>query len=286
VPFFLAVGFVKPHLPFIAPKRYWDLYGDTPFDLATFRDFPAGAPAYAPQFGGELRNYRGMPSRGPLADDLQRTLIHGYHAATSYADAQVGRVLAALDETGLAENTIIVLWGDHGWHLGDHGMWCKHTNYEQAARIPLLIVAPGVTSPAGRTDAFAESVDIYPTLAELAGLPIPNAVDGQSLMDTLRKPTGSTRDHVIHVYPRSERLGRAIRNDRYRLVEWKATGASPNTAELELYDYVNDPLETKNIADAEPSIVASLRAILEKHPEARPQIKTAANAPVRAAAAP
>ena len=141
-PLFLAVGFLKPHLPFCAPQKYWDLYDRANFKLAARREPPAGAPSYAPQFGGELRNYKDIPAQGALPDDLQRTLIHGYHAATSYMDAQLGRVLTALDETGLAKNTIIVLWGDHGWHLGDHGMRCKHTNYEQAARIPLVVVAP------------------------------------------------------------------------------------------------------------------------------------------------
>ncbi|MBL9123116.1 MAG: sulfatase [Planctomycetaceae bacterium] len=277
-PFFLAVGFVKPHLPFVAPKKYWDLYQRADFELASRRELPAGAPSYAGQKSGELRNYRGIPAEGPLPDDLQRTLIHGYHAATSYTDAQVGRVLAALDETGLAANTIIVFWGDHGWHLGDHGMWCKHTNYEQAARIPLLLVAPGVTAPASRTKAFAESVDIYPTLCELAGVPIPAGLDGSSLLSVARDPRAGGKDSALHVYPRGERIGRAIRTERYRLVEWKVPGSSPDTAEFELYDYENDPLETQNLADTEPETVAQLRALLAKHPEARPQVDRPAEA--------
>ncbi|MBC7819987.1 MAG: sulfatase, partial [Planctomycetaceae bacterium] len=127
-PFFLAVGFVKPHLPFVAPQKYWDLYDRAAFKPSEVRTPPIGAPSYAPQFGGELRQYSGIPESGPLNDDLQRTLIHGYHAAISYMDAQLGRVVDELDRLGLAQNTIIVLWGDHGWHLGDHGIWCKHTN--------------------------------------------------------------------------------------------------------------------------------------------------------------
>lgn len=281
-PFLLAVGFVKPHLPFVAPQKYWELYNPVDFELATRRESPIGAPSYAGQKSGELRNYRGIPGEGPLPDDLQQALIHGYHAATSYTDAQIGRVLAALDETGLAANTIIVLWGDHGWHLGDHGMWCKHTNYEQAARIPLLLVAPGVTSPASRTKAFAESVDIYPTLCELAGLPVPAGLDGSSLLSVARDPQAAGKDSAVHVYPRGERIGRAVRTARHRLVEWKVPGESADTADLELYDYVSDPLETKNLADAEPATVAALRAILDKHPEAKRQISdSGSTAPVQ-----
>ena len=275
-PFFLAVGFVKPHLPFVAPQKYWDLYDRAAFKLAEVRTPPVGAPSYAPQFGGELRQYNGIPESGPLADDLQRTLIHGYHAAISYMDAQLGRVLNELDRLGLTQNTIIVLWGDHGWHLGDHGIWCKHTNYEQATRIPLMISAPGAKSGT-RSSALAETVDIYPTLCELAGIPAPEGLDGRSFAPTLRDPAVPTKDHTIHVYPRTgpnktPLIGRAIRTARYRLVEWKKIGAPAESAELELYDYESDPLETKNVAADQPTIVAELRVLLARHPEARPQI--------------
>ena len=267
-PYFIAVGFLKPHLPFCAPKKYWDLYDRAAFKLPERRTPPDGAPSYAPQFGGELRQYKDIPEKGDLPEDQQRTLIHAYHAATSYMDAQLGKVLAALDETGLANNTIIVLWGDHGWHLGDHGMWCKHSNYEQAARIPLLVAAPGVA--AGKSQAFVETVDIYPTLCELAGLTSP-AMDGRSFAAALRDVTKPHRDYIQHVYPRGERLGRAVRDTRYRLVEWMKPGAPADTAELELYDYESDPQETKNLAAAQPEVVAKLRALLAKEPEAKPQ---------------
>ena len=280
-PFFLAVGFVKPHLPFCAPKRYWDLYDVAKFKLAERRTPPDGAPAYAPQFGGELRQYRDIPEKGDLPDDLQRTLIHGYHAALSYMDAQLGRVLSELDRLGLSDNTIVVLWGDHGWHLGDHTMWCKHTNYEQATRIPLIIRAPKTARPGTRSRALVETVDLYPTLCELAGLPapkVPQSLEGKSFVRTLKRPGTDTKEAIFHVYPRSPRgkgqiLGRAVRTERYRLVEWKAPGASPESAELELYDYVSDPLETRNRASEEPRAVAKLRKILAAHPEAKPQIK-------------
>jgi iduronate 2-sulfatase len=272
-PFFLAVGFVKPHLPFCAPKKYWDQYDRASFAIAERQTPPDGAPPYAPTDWGELRQYRDIPKEGDLPDELQRTLIHGYHAATSYMDAQLGRVLAALDEHGLAQNTIIVLWGDHGWHLGDHGQWCKHSNYEQAARIPLIVVAPGATQPGTSTAALVESVDLYPTLCELAGLTPPEALDGESLVATLRDPDTGGEEAAFHVYPRGERLGRAVRTAQYRLVEWKKPGAPAARAEHELYDYQNDPGETKNLAAERPEVVAELQAILDRQPAPRPQLK-------------
>ena len=274
VPFFLAVGFVRPHLPFNAPKKYWDLYDRAVFPLPERRTPPEGAPSYAPQFGGELRQYSGIPEQGDLPEDLQRTLIHGYHAAVSYMDAQLGKVLDELDRLALTEQTIIVLWGDHGWHLGDHSMWCKHTNYEQATRIPFMIAAPGTSKAGTHSPAMVETVDLFPTLLELAGLPAPAGplrLEGKSLVPVLRDATTSVKDHILHVYPRGARLGRAIRTATHRLVEWKAPGASPDTAEWELYDYVNDPLESKNLAATQPETVAKLRALLATHPEAKPQ---------------
>ena len=280
-PFFMAVGFVKPHLPFVAPKRYWDLHDPARLPQPAVTEPPAGAPAYAPQFGGELRQYSRVPDEGPIPVEMTRHLIHGYYAATSYMDACLGRVLDALDATGLADETIVVLWGDHGWHLGDHGMWCKHTNYEQAARIPLVVAVPGGRRGVA-TEALVESVDIYPTLAELAGLPRPSGIDGRSFATVLADPgltnpatATATRDHVIHVYPRQKRLGRAIRTDTLRLVEWRVPGEGPDTAELELYDYATDPLETKNLAADRPHDVARLRELLDGHPAPKKQVKAA-----------
>lgn len=280
-PFFLAVGFLKPHLPFVAPQKYWDLYERKSFVVAERQMAPEGAPGYAGQAGGELRNYRGIPARGVLPEEQQRTLIHGYYAAMSYMDAQAGLVLDELERLGLVDNTIVVLWGDHGWHLGDHGMWCKHTNYEQAARIPLLVAGPGV--PRGAVSrSLVETVDVYPTLAELAGLTVPLQVEGRSFAGVLREPDRPHREHAIHVYPRTvpERgsvLGRAIRTERYRLVEWKAPGVPAAEADLELYDYEADPEETRNHAGEQPEVVQQLRALLAGHPEAKPQIRVEAS---------
>ncbi len=264
-PFFLAVGFLKPHLPFVAPKRYWDLHDPASLPLPATRRPPEGAPPYAATEWGELRQYKDTPDTGPIDEALTRKLIHGYYAATSYADAQIGRLLAALDETGLAANTIVVLWGDHGWHLGDHGMWCKHTNYEQATRVPLVIAAPGVAGGTA-TAALVETVDILPTLLDLAGLPAAPGRDGRSFAPVLGDPARSARDHCVHVYPRGDRLGRAIRTADRRLVEWRAFGAAPETADIELYDVSADPDETRNVAAERPDEVARLRALLDGHP--------------------
>ncbi|MCW0217738.1 MAG: sulfatase [Prosthecobacter sp.] len=274
-PLFLALGFVKPHLPFTAPKKYWDMHDRAAFPLAS-RDLPPeDAPSYAGKTLGELNNYDPVPVDPPLTEDMQRTLIHGYYSAVSFVDAQLGRVLDELDRLELADKTLIVLWGDHGWHLGDHGMWTKHTNYEQANRIPLFIVAPGVTQAGSATKQLAETVDVFPTLVELAHLPAftgPQPTDGTSLVPVLRDPAARVRDHAYHAFPRQRQgkpvIGRAIRTERYRLVEWKNPGAAPDTADLELYDYQDDPLETHNLAMTKPEVVAELRVILNRHPEA------------------
>jgi iduronate 2-sulfatase len=279
-PFFLALGFVKPHLPFTAPKKYWDLYDRQSFKLATRQTPPDGAPPYAGKTLLELNQYDPVPERPPLTEDLQRTLIHGYYACVSFMDAQLGRVLDELDRLNLATNTLIVLWGDHGWHFGDHGAWTKHTNYEQANRIPLIIIAPGVAKPGTSTRQLAETVDIFPTLVELAGLPkpsVPQPLDGVSLVPVLRDPSARVRDHAYHTFPRQRAgqnvIGRAIRTERYRLVEWKKPGESADTADLELYDYQTDPEETKNLAHSQPEVVKQMQAILARHPEAKSPVR-------------
>jgi iduronate 2-sulfatase len=163
-PFFLAVGFSKPHLPFVSPKKYWDLYDPAKIALAPNRFRPKDAPDFAIQPGGELRSYHGIPT-GSIPDDLACTLRHGYYAAISYVDAQIGKVIDELDRLGLRERTVIVLWGDHGWKLGEHDAWCKHSNCENDTNAPLLLAAPGLRSPGVRTNALVEFVDIYPTEA-------------------------------------------------------------------------------------------------------------------------
>lgn len=268
-PFFIAAGFARPHLPFSVPQKYWDLYDPEQLPQPAYEKLPAGAPAVAGKRGGEITNYKPVPEQGDVPPDVRRQLIHGYYASVSYVDAQIGKVTQAVQDLGLSDNTLIVLWGDHGFHLGDLGIWTKHTNYEQANRIPLIFVAPGVAAAGTSTGQPAESVDVFPTLAELAGLPAPQGpqpIDGVSLVPVLKDGRQRVRDHAYHAYPR-RKLGRAIRTDRYRLVEWRAIGASADTAEYELYDYQTDPLETQNLASGRPTVVTRLKAILQQYPE-------------------
>jgi arylsulfatase A-like enzyme len=268
-PFFIAVGFARPHLPFSSPQRYWDLYDPEQFAAPATEKTPEGAPKVAGKTNGELANYKPVPNSGEVDAALRTQLTHGYYASVSFVDAQIGKVLDELDRQQLTDNTIVVLWGDHGFHLGDHGYWTKHTNYEQANRIPLLIAAPGVAKPGSSTRQLAESADVFPTLAELAGLDAPTGpqrIDGRSLVPVLRDSSARVRDHAYHVFPKAK-LGRAIRTERYRLVEWKNVGQAPETAELELYDSETDPHETRNVAAGQPQIVAELRAILDAYPE-------------------
>ncbi len=276
-PFFLAVGFARPHLPFSVPKRYWELYDEQALPMPGVDAIrPMGAPPYAVKYGDEIDQYTPVPTTvtdEPFIDSLTRELIHGYYASTSYVDAQIGKVLDELEALGLDENTIVVLWGDHGYLLGEMGMWTKHVNYELANRIPLIIAAPGVTKPGTATAQLTETVDIYPTLVELAGFAQPTVeqpFDGMSLVPVLRDPQVRIRDHAYHSFPRGGRLGRAIRTDRYRLVEWKSTGEPTEPTEFELYDYQEGLIEKRNIADEQPEIVTQLRGILATHPEATP----------------
>ena len=266
-PFFITAGFVRPHLPFSAPRKYWDLFDPARLPMPKNEKFPHGAPGVALKRGGEITAYKPVPTNSVVSAELKTQLIHGYYASTAYVDAQIGKVIRALDKLKLNENTIVVLWGDHGFHLGDLSIWTKHTNYEQANRIPILIIAPGVAKPDTSTKQLAESVDIYPTLSELAGLPAPRGpqpIDGVSLVPVLKNPTARVRDHAFHAYPR-RKLGRAIRTERYRLVEWKNADQSGDV-EYELYDYQSDPHETRNHAADKPAIVRQLGATLATYP--------------------
>ena len=273
-PFFIVAGFARPHLPFSAPKRYWDLHDPRSLPMPEHEDLPKGAPAVAGKRGGEITNYAPVPEnpQARFPEDLKRRLIHGYYASASYVDAQIGKVLDALDDLDLTRRTIVVVWGDHGFHLGDLGIWTKHTNYEQANRIPLLFAGPGVAAGAS-TRQLASTVDIFPTLAALAGLPAPagpQPVDGVSLAPVLSHPAARVRDHAYHIYPHAK-LGRAIRTDRFRMVEWKSLGTAGEPAEYELYDYATDPLETRNLAAEQPETLSRLRAILATYPEPVPR---------------
>ena len=248
-PFFLAVGFIRPHLPFVAPKKYWDLYDADKIPPARYTKLPEGTPAFVSNDSGELRTYQGMPKAGPIPEDVGKKLKHGYYASVSYMDAQVGRVLAELDRLKLRDDTVVILWGDHGWQLGEHGTWTKHTDWEIATRAPLIVARPG-GKPGQVCDALVEFVDIYPTLVELCGLPPVANLEGTSFVPLLANPARPWKSAAFSVWPKKipgqgAGLGRAMRTDRYRLVEWKSGRGEPV---YELYDHQTDPDETVNLA--------------------------------------
>jgi arylsulfatase A-like enzyme len=254
-PFFLALGFSKPHLPFVAPKKYWDLYDPAKIQLAPNKFRPKDAPDYAIQPGGELRNYHGIPE-GSIPDDLARQLKHGYYAAISYMDAQLGLVLDELDRLDLAKNTIVVLWGDHGWKLGEHDAWCKHSNAENDTNGALLLSVPGMKHAGAKATGLVEFVDIYPTLAELAGLPLPAHLEGLSFKPVLDHPTRPWKPAAFSQYPRPGNsatggiplMGYSMRTERYRFTVWLHRDDPGKVADIELYDHQTDPQENLNVA--------------------------------------
>jgi len=275
-PFFMAVGFSKPHLPFVAPKKYWDLYKREEMPIASFQEHSKNGPLIAYHQSGELRNYLDIPEFATLpADSLriglkiekQRALIHGYYAAISYMDAQVGILLNTLESLGTLDNTIIVLWGDHGWHLGDHDLWHKHTNFEEATRAPLIIAGPRIKS--GKTNSLTEFVDVFPTICDLAGVAIPKNLDGKSLKPLMLNNKAKGKEYAISQYPRklkkaemaklgytdAKMMGYSLRTDQYRYTIWMNNFNSKeafNESQVyasEMYDYVKDPLEKVNVVN-------------------------------------
>jgi arylsulfatase A-like enzyme len=183
-----------------------------------------------------------------LAEEIARDLVWAYYAATSYIDAQIGKLLETLDRLGLSEKTIVVLWGDHGWHLGDNGLWCKHSNFERAARVPLIFRIPGAKNAGAKIDALVEFVDIYPTLCELCNLPLPPGLEGTSLVPLFENPSRPWKKAAFSQYPRAKAMGYSVRTDRYRYTEWLSLDRKTVLAR-ELYDHGVDPLESENLAD-------------------------------------
>ena len=288
-PFFMAVGFSKPHLPFVAPKKYWNLYKREEMPIASFQEHSKNGPLIAYHQSGELRNYIDIPEFTTLpADSLriglqlekQRELIHGYYAAISYMDAQVGILLNTLESLGTIDNTIVVLWGDHGWHLGDHDLWHKHTNFEEATRAPLIIA--GHRIKAGKTSSLTEFVDVFPTICDLAGVSIPKNLDGKSLKPLMLNNKTKGKEYSISQYPRklkksemaklgytdAKMMGYSLRTDQYRYTIWMNNFTSKqafNESQVyasEMYDYVKDPLEKVNVVNDKnyTSISAGLKS--------------------------
>ena len=238
-PFFLGLGFVRPHVPFVAPAEFYDLYRlddiepveNPPDDLD---DIPAAAKNLRPF----LWNHMGM------SETEQRLALRGYYASTSFMDAQVGRTLDALERLGVADRTIVGFLGDHGWHLGEHTHWQKMSLMEESVRAPLIIAAPGARGNGRSTRALAEFLDIYPTLAELCGLEPPADLEGVSLTRVLDDPSAMVREAAYSQVEYEGRIfGRTVRTDRYRYIEWRGDGGGE-----ELYDHAADPREFTNLA--------------------------------------
>jgi arylsulfatase A-like enzyme len=283
-PFFMAVGFWRPHLPFNAPKKYWDLYPEV--ELADNPFVPKDAPAIAMHDSPELRGYHGIPTPiTDMDDELARNLIRGYRACVSYSDANIGKLLDALERSGQADNTIIILWGDHGWHLGENSQWGKESNFERSLRTTLMAVDPRIperseglkvkgqkSSGPSTLDmktfdncyALVELVDIYPTLCELAGLSVPAHVEGTSFAPLLADSSRPWKNAAFSCFVRPDRnkAGLSVRDDRYRYTEWcDAAGVFKGHT---LFDLRNDPQENVNLANdpLQGSVVRRMRAIL------------------------
>ncbi|MDR2705733.1 MAG: sulfatase [Planctomycetaceae bacterium] len=247
-PFFLAVGFLKPHLPFVAPKKYWDLYKKEDIKLPeNFRYTPKDVPAEAIHNFGELRNYANIPKANEnISDETAKTLIHGYYACVSYTDANIGRLLDELEKLKIADNTIVVLWGDHGWHLGEHTMWSKHAVFENTMNAPLIIRLPG-QKETKRISLPVEFIDIYPTLNELTGLPEPqkNQLQGKSLIPLIEKRVVPDKLYAAGRYG----SGDTIFDGRFRYSEFRDKKGGGSLVSRMLYDHNVDPRENVNIID-------------------------------------
>lgn len=248
-PYFLGVGFWKPHLPFNAPSKYWDLFNRAQLSIVKKRQPPHNAPEIALHNGRELL---GRLGHRPTSDDVY-AFRHGYVAAIAFMDAQIGKVLDALEHSGEADSTIIVFWSDHGFHLGEHDLWCKTSNFELDARIPLLISSPQMKTAGQQTDSTVELLDLYPTLVELTDLPRPDGLEGRSLAPLLQQKKFPERpaytQHPRPAYYKGnvpEIMGYSVRTARYRYTEWRNMRTAEVTA-AELYDHETDPDETVNV---------------------------------------
>ena len=246
-PFFLAVGFANPHVPWVAPKKYFDLYKLADIRSPANRYPPRHAPAFAAKSGDDFYWYGNVPKDRQISDEFGRRCIQAYLAAISYVDTCVGRLLEEVDRLGLRDKTIIVFWGDHGYYMGEHNWWGgKHNNYEGATRAPLIVSVPGMKTAGQKTDALVEFVDIYPSLIELCGLPPTKGLEGQSFVPLLQNPKAPWTKLAFSEYPKGGYLGTAMRTDRYRYVEWR--NKKGELVATELYDHLTDPQENENIA--------------------------------------
>lgn len=260
-PFFLGVGFFKPHLPFTAPTQYWKLYNEEEIPLTPFPDLPANVNSESLHNSGEFNGYKRGEEKAslsaPLSEDYSKKIRHAYFASISYVDAQIGRVLNELERLGMANNTIIVVWGDHGWHLGDHRVWGKHTLSEQALRGAFIIKASEIQKRGSTCDQVVSAIDIYPTLMELCGVAMPHKTDGQSLVPLLKNPDDKSWNSVAYGYFKN---GITMRTDRYRFTRY----VREEKPVVELYDHKKDPHENNNIAGIHQEIIKKLMPLWRK----------------------
>jgi arylsulfatase A-like enzyme len=251
-PFFIAVGFIKPHVPYNAPKKYWDMYSEKEISLALNPKLPKSAPDYAIS-NTAFKAYK-LPEEiasapyGDFPEDYQRKLKHAYAACVSYVDAQVGKLMTQLEKSGQLENTIVVFISDHGYHLGEQSTWGKQTNFENGTRAPLIISVPGKANGT-RINQLVEYVDIYPTLVELAGFKPADYLEGTSFLPLLDKPKTVWKNAIFSQFPRARSFeGYAMKTDKFRYVEWR-NWKDDVLKSNELYDQKADPLEMVNLAN-------------------------------------
>lgn len=260
-PFFLGVGFFKPHLPFTSPAKYWDQIQESDIPLTDSPGLPENVNTASLHQSNEFNGYKAGDEKAsldrPLNDDYARKIKHAYEACVGYVDTQVGKVLDELEQLGLDENTIIIVWGDHGWHLGDHRVWGKHTIFEESLRSTLIIKVPAAKTSHRTIENIVSSIDIYPTLMELCGVEMPFKTDGDSFARLLLKGKQKNRENISYGYYRN---GVTIRNERYRLTKY----FRKEEPLIELYDHYTDPGENKNIASERPDLVKELMPLLEK----------------------
>jgi arylsulfatase A-like enzyme len=258
MPFFIAVGFQKPHLPFVAPKKYWDLYDRNDIVLPFNNFFPPNAPQKANYFY-ELRKFTDVPEKGAISDDKAKELIHAYYACVSYIDAQIGLILDELNNQDLTNNTTVVLTSDHGFSLSEHGRWTKHNLFQYELKIPMIISSPKYKKNK-TSESFVELVDLYPTFCDLADIETPKFVHGKSLVSNLKMPNKVTNEIAFSIW----KNGETLISNKYYYTEWKRKGS---VTDRMLYDIENDELQMNNIAEirSNKSIVDSLSQILNKH---------------------
>lgn len=267
-PFFLAVGYTLPHLPWTPPKKWWDKYDRASLPLANNPYPPRNAPEIAIGTNYELSHYADMidmptPYEPSLPESEIRRLKHAYYASISFIDSEIGKLLQALDSEGRAEDTIVVLWSDHGYKLGEHNAWGKMTNFEIDTRVPLIIRDPRASANGQRCNALVETLDLYPTLCDLAGVDVPGDLDGKSFSTLLSDPSSPHKQAAFSQYIRQGKIGNSIRTDAWRYVEWRPFDGGP-VEHRELYDEINDPDENTNVVGDHAAIEEELRRQLHE----------------------